>query len=78
MFIEGKINMVKNLSDKYSKEFLYKTIEVWQPYSPTPLSLHDAQEITENMTALFNFLIDNDRNTKGLFLDSDQQRGDPQ
>jgi len=43
--------------DKYSKEFLNKTIQVWQPYSPAPLSLHDAREITGNMTALFNFLI---------------------
>ena len=42
---------------KYSKEFLKSTIKVWQPYSPTPLSLDDAREITENMTALFNFLI---------------------
>ena len=43
--------------EKYSKEFLNKTIKVWQPYSPIPLSLNDAREITENMTALFNFLI---------------------
>ncbi|MBA7485712.1 hypothetical protein ES707_21262 [subsurface metagenome] len=43
--------------DKYSKEFLNKTIEIWQPYSSTPLSLNDARDITENMTALFNFLI---------------------
>lgn len=49
--------MMKNQSSKYSKEFLDKTIEVWQPYSPTPLSLNDAREITENMTALFDFLI---------------------
>jgi len=49
--------MAKNQSSKYSKEFLNKTIEVWQPYSPAPLSLNDALEITENMTALFNFLI---------------------
>lgn len=49
--------MAKNQSSKYSKEFLEKTIKVWQPYSPTPLSLNDAREITENMTALFSFLI---------------------
>lgn len=49
--------MAKNQSSKYSKEFLDKTIKVWQPYSLTPLSLNDAREITENMTALFNFLI---------------------
>ena len=49
--------MAKNQSSKYSKEFLDKTIKVWQPYSPTPLSLNDAREITENMTALFSFLI---------------------
>ncbi len=49
---------------KYSKEFLNKTIEVWQPYSPTPLSLNDAREITENMTALFNFLLTENKNIK--------------
>jgi len=49
--------MTKNQSSKYSREFLNKTIKVWQPYCPTPLSLSDAREITENMTALFDFLI---------------------
>jgi len=49
--------MAKNQSSKYRKEFLAKTINVWQPYCPTPLSLNDAREITENMTALFDFLI---------------------
>jgi len=43
--------------NKYPTDFLQKTINVWQPYSPTPLSLNDAREITENMTALFDFLI---------------------
>lgn len=47
--------------EKYSKEFLNKTIEVWQPYSSTPLSLNDAREITENMTALINFLISREK-----------------
>jgi len=51
--------------NKYSKEFLDKTIKVWQPYSTTPLSLNDAREITENMTALFDFLINNDGKSKG-------------
>ena len=58
--------MEKNQSSKYSKEFLDKTIKTWQPYSPTPLSLNDAREITENMTALFNFLIKHDRKSKGM------------
>jgi len=49
--------MAKKQSFQYSKEFLDKTIKVWQPYFSTPLSLSDAREITENMTALFNFLI---------------------
>jgi len=50
--------------EKYSKEFLNKTIKVWQPYSPTPLSLNDAREITGNMTALFNFLLTENKNIK--------------
>lgn len=49
--------MAKNQSSKHSIEFLNKTIEVWQPFSSTTLSLNDAREITQNMTALFNFLI---------------------
>ncbi len=40
----------------YSKQFLEKTIEVWQPYSAAPLSLEDAREIAENMTGLFCLL----------------------
>ena len=43
--------------DKYSQEFLNKTIQVWQPYSSKALTMTDARKITENMTALFNFLI---------------------
>lgn len=44
-----------------NKEFLEKTIKVWQPYSPTPLSLEDAEEIIDNMTGLFEFLIELDK-----------------
>jgi len=49
--------MAKKNSFKYSKDFLDRTIDVWQPYFPAPLSLGDAREIADNMTALFNFLI---------------------
>jgi len=49
--------MSKKISPKYSRKFLEKTIKVWQPYFPVPLTLGDAREITDNMTALFNFLI---------------------
>lgn len=49
--------MAKKISPKYSRKFLEKTLEVWQPYFPVPLTLRDAREITENMTALFNFLM---------------------
>jgi len=57
--------MAKNQSSKCSKEFLDKTIETWQPYFPDPLSLKDAREIIDNMTALFNFLIKHDRKSDG-------------
>jgi len=50
--------------NKYSKEFLKSTIQIWQPYSPTPLSLNDAREITENITALFNFLITEEKKSQ--------------
>jgi len=65
LIIYRGINMAKNQSSKYSKEFLDKTIKTWQPYCPAPLSLNDAREITENMTALFDFLINNDGKSKG-------------
>jgi hypothetical protein len=58
--------MVKNQSSKYSKDFLNKTIKVWQPYSPTSISLNDAREIADNMTALFNLLINNSRKSIGV------------
>lgn len=59
---------MKNQSSKYSKEFLNKTIKVWQPFSDVPLSSNDAIEITENLTALFNILIieDKKRNNKSI------------
>lgn len=43
--------------ERFSTEFLNKTIKTWQPYSDVPLTPKDALEITDNMTALFNFLI---------------------
>jgi len=57
--------MAKKYSFKYSKDFLNRTIEVWQPYFPQPLSLGDAREITDNMTALFGFLIRHDKKSDG-------------
>ena len=58
--------MVNNQSYKYSKKFLQKTIKVWQPYSPIAISFSDAREITKNMTALFNLLIENDKKLEGV------------
>lgn len=54
--------------EKYSKNFIKETIEVWQPFSDVPLSPNDAIEITENLTALFNILITEDkkRNNKSI------------
>lgn len=61
--------MSKNQFSKYSKEFLNRTIKVWQPFSSTPLSLNDARKITENMTALFNFLISKEKESKNTDID---------
>jgi len=47
--------------EKYSKNFIKETIEIWQPYSDISLSPKDAIEITENMISLFNFLITTDK-----------------
>ncbi len=43
---------------EFSKEFLEKTIKVWQPYSATPLSSEDAREIAETMTGLYGLLLE--------------------
>lgn len=43
---------------KYSKELLEKTIKVWQPHSPEPLSLDDAQEILDNAIGLYSYLFE--------------------
>jgi len=56
--------MAKKIYFKYSKDFLERTIEVWQPYFPDPLSLKDAREIIDNMTALFNFLIQHEKKSE--------------
>jgi len=61
--------MAKNQSSKYSKEFLNKTIKVWQTYSSKALTMTDAIEITDNMTVLFNFLISNEKESKNTNLD---------
>ena len=57
--------MANKISPKYSKDFLHRTIKVWQPYFPAPLTMRDAREITDNMTALFNFLIRHDKKSDG-------------
>ena len=45
----------------YSKEFLDRTIEVWQKYYSHALTREDAREISDNMTGLFNLLEKLDR-----------------
>lgn len=45
----------------YSKEFLEKTIKVWQPYSNEPLTLEDAREMSENMVNFFKLLMETDK-----------------
>ena len=45
----------------YSKEFIQKTINVWQPYSKERLVEEDAREIIENTVALFDLLDKLDR-----------------
>ena len=54
--------------ERFSTEFLNATIKTWQPYSDVSLTSKDAMEITENMTALLNFLIvsENKSNDKSI------------
>ena len=41
---------------KYSEEFLKRTIAFWQPRSPQPLTLQDAEEIITNTVELIKHL----------------------
>ena len=41
---------------KYSETFLKKTIAFWQPRSPQPLTLQDAEEIITNTVELIKHL----------------------
>ncbi|GAX60917.1 helicase [Candidatus Scalindua japonica] len=40
----------------YSKEFLEKTVHLWERYYQSPLTLEDAREIADNMIGLFSFI----------------------
>jgi hypothetical protein len=39
-----------------SREFLEKTIQVWQPHYKEPLTLQDAQEIIDNVYNVYSLL----------------------
>lgn len=65
--------MPKNQSSKFSLKFLQKTIQIWQPYSDVPLSSKDAIEITENITALFNFLIREENKDNSKIINKNEQ-----
>lgn len=45
----------------YSDSFLKQTIDVWQPFSATPLNLEDAREIASNMTTLLRLIAELDK-----------------
>ena len=55
--------------EKYPKNFIEETIKLWQPFSNIPLTSQDAIEITSNMTALFNFLISKEKESKNTNFD---------
>ena len=51
-----KVPSTLQVRGEFSREFLEETRKVWQPLSPTPLSLDDAKEISENMVALVQLI----------------------
>lgn len=51
---------------KYSEDFLNKTIALWQPRCPHPLTLQDAEEIISNSVELIKLLGDLDRKYKSV------------
>ena len=46
---------------KFSKEFLERTVQVWQPYLKEPLSLDDAEEIANNAVGFYTFIAELDQ-----------------
>jgi hypothetical protein len=50
-----------------SKELIQEVIDFWQPYSKEKLTEKDAIEIMENLTALFDFLDEEDRRQRKAF-----------
>ncbi|OGF63611.1 MAG: hypothetical protein A2Y62_18825 [Candidatus Fischerbacteria bacterium RBG_13_37_8] len=56
--------MTKIFIAKFSKEFIEKTLQIWQPYSSTKLTEEDAREIAENMTELFSLLAELEKKYK--------------
>ncbi|MBF0569220.1 MAG: hypothetical protein HQL18_00380 [Candidatus Omnitrophica bacterium] len=42
----------------YPKDYLQRTINLFQPHSDTPLTLEDAREIADNALDLFEYLIE--------------------
>ena len=46
---------------KYDEAFLKKTIEIWQPRCPKPLTLQDAEEIVSNAVELVKLLDELDK-----------------
>lgn len=49
----------------YSREFLEKTLNLFQPYSKEPLTHLDAEEMTRNMVQYFELLIEMDKKQNG-------------
>ena len=45
-------------STNYSERLLTESLEVWQPYSEGPLTVCDAIEIIDNVSALFELLVE--------------------
>jgi len=42
----------------YNEQLLKKTIQIWQPHSPKPLSLDDAKNIIDNAVDLYSYLLE--------------------
>lgn len=61
----------------FSEKLLRETIQVWQPCSPEPLTLADAEEICRNVTGLFTVLRKIDERLKrAKMTDGEMNKGD--
>ncbi|MBF0595424.1 MAG: hypothetical protein HQL22_10735 [Candidatus Omnitrophica bacterium] len=61
----------------YPKSYLEKTINLFQPFSATPLTLEDAREIADNTLGLYEYALELKQKREGGCPEPQQPDGRP-